>query len=188
LHSLAWHRITMFAVVPATRSVVAEREENLVMRFGPLLVVLLGVAASSSLAQPVPPGANPVTGARPGNDIGTGASLPMSDKASNIAPGDTSSPIAPNLPSPAIGENATPRDYLVAARAALVQGKTGEAQQALEMAESRALDRSVPLFQTSTPDANPLIGQITQALNALGAGDRGRAVQIIEAAMAHAGP
>jgi hypothetical protein len=159
------------------------------MRHAALLsVLLLGITVPPSFAQGVPPGANPVTGARPGNDIGTGSSLPLSDKASNITPADTPSTIAPNLPSPAVGENATPRDYLRAARAALVQGKTGEAQQALEMAETRALDRSVPLFQTNTPDANPIVGEITQALNALGAGDRARAVQIIETAMAHAGP
>ena len=142
------------------------------------------VGASTCLAQPVPPGANPDTGARPGNDIGTGASLPLSDKAGNITPDNAQSVIAPNLPSPPIGENATPRDYLVAARAALVVGRTGEAQQALEMAETRALDRSVPLFQTNVPSGNPLIADIRNALLALGAGDRMKAVQIIEAAIA----
>jgi hypothetical protein len=159
-----------------------------------MLVVLLGAAASGSFAQPapqpmprdVPRGANPETGARPGNEIGTGASLPLSDKASNITPSDTQSSIAPNLPSPPVGENAASRDYLVAARAALAAGRTGEAQQSLEMAETRALDRSVPLFQTSVPDNNPLIAEIRSALDALGSGDRMRAMQIIEAAMSHA--
>ncbi len=60
----------------------------------------------------VPPGADPLTGARPGNVIGTGRSLPLSDKASNITPSDTRSVLAPNLPSPPIGENAPVRDYL----------------------------------------------------------------------------
>ena len=162
--------------------------------FGPLLVVLLGAAASASLAQPapratpqgVPRGANPETGARPGNEIGTGASLPRSDKASNIGPGNTQSTIVPNLPSPPIGENATPRDYLLAARAALATGRTGEAQQSLEMAETRALDRSVPLFQTNVPPKDPLVAEIQAALDALGAGDKLRAMQIIEAAIPHA--
>jgi hypothetical protein len=54
------------------------------------------------------------------------------------------------------------------------------------MAETRALDRSVPLFQTSTRIKDPLISEIEQALQALGEGDRGRAVQIIEAALPHA--
>jgi hypothetical protein len=75
------------------------------------------------------------------------------------------------------------RDYLVAARSALIGGRTGEAQQSLEMAETRALDRSVPLLQTGTPDRNPLVEDINRALQALGAGDRGRAVQIIEVAL-----
>jgi hypothetical protein len=140
--------------------------------------------ACAAVAQPIPPGANPDTGARPGNEIGTGSSLPLSDKAANITSQDTQSTIAPNLPTPSLGENATPRDFLRAARAALVVGKTGEAQQALEMAETRALDRSVPLFQTNTPSKNPLVSDINNALLALGAGDRSRAVQIIEAALA----
>ena len=36
--------------------------------------------------QGVPPGADPATGARPGNDIGTGMSMPMGNTASNINP------------------------------------------------------------------------------------------------------
>jgi hypothetical protein len=151
-----------------------------------LFVVLAGMIPLLASAQPLPPGVNPETGARPGNEIGTGSSLPLSDKASNISPGDTTSAIAPNLPSPPIGENASVRDYLAAARSALLLGQTGEAQQALEMAETRALDRSVPLFQTNVVDKSPLVGEIGQALQALGAGDRGRAVQIIEAALPHA--
>jgi hypothetical protein len=133
------------------------------------------------LALPVAAQVLPDTGARPGNEIGTGSSLPLSDKASNILPGDTRSTIAPNLPSPPVGEGAPVRAYLQAARSALLGGRTGEAQQALEMAETRALDRSVPLFQTGVPSRNPLVAQIGDALRALGAGDRGRAVQIIEA-------
>ena len=120
---------------------------------------------------------------RPGNEIGTGSSLPLSNNASNISPDNTRSDIAPNLPSPPIGEDAPVRDYLVAARSALIGGRTGEAQQSLEMAETRALDRSVPLLQTGTPDRNPLVEDINRALQALGAGDRGRAEQIIEVAL-----
>jgi hypothetical protein len=61
---------------------------------------------------------SPGTGARPGNVIGTGSSLPRSDNANNITPGGTHSDIAPNLPSPPIGENATSRDYLASAHVA----------------------------------------------------------------------
>ena len=148
-----------------------------------LAAVLIGFAVS---AQGLPPGADPVTGARPGNEVGSGMSLPLSDKAANITEQNTTSVIAPNLPAPSVGENATVRGYLEAARTALLLGRTGEAQQSLEMAETRALDRSVPLFQTSTRISDPLIGEIAQALHALAEGDRSRAVQIIETALPHA--
>jgi len=155
-------------------------------------VAVMVVVASTAFAQPssqsLPPGINPQTGAQPGNEIGTGSSLPLSDKAANISPQDATSVIAPNLPSPPIGENASVRDYLVAARTSLLQGRTGEAQQSLEMAETRALDRSVPLFKTDVPSNSPLVDEIQQALQALGANDRGHAVQIIEQALPHAGP
>jgi len=146
-------------------------------------VACFALVTTVAVAQGVPPGVNPDTGARPGNEIGTGQSLPLGNNSSNIGPQDTQSAIAPNLPSPDVGENAPPRKYLEAARTALLLGHTGEAQQALEMAETRALDRSVPLFQTNTPSKNPLVDKINQALQALGAGDRSRSVQLIEAAL-----
>jgi hypothetical protein len=136
--------------------------------------------------QGVPPGADPLTGARPGNEIGTGSSLPRSDKSSNISPGDTRSVLAPNLPTPAIGEHATMHDYLVAARSALAAGRTGEAQQALEMAETRALDRSVPLFQTAAPIVDAQVARIENALHTLSAGERLEAMRLIEDAITHA--
>jgi hypothetical protein len=147
--------------------------------------------ATAAVAQPwvaltpqgVPPGADPQTGARLGNEIGTGQSLPLSDNAGNIGPQDTQSVIAPNLPSPDVGEGASPHDYLAAARTALLVGRTGEAQQALEMAETRALDRSVPLFQTNTPSDNPLVAEIRRALDALATGDREQTVRLIEVAL-----
>jgi len=156
-----------------------------------LLLTLASGAAMAQSATPVgpngvPPGANPATGARPGNDIGTGMSLPMGSTASNINPTDTRSEIAPNLPAPMVGDNASAPDYLDAARNALAAGRTGEAQQALEMAQTRLLDRSVPLFQTNTPSANPAVAQISQALQALAAGDSQRCMQLIQAAMPNA--
>jgi len=150
------------------------------------MIGLTSVAVAQPMPQSVPPGADPATGARPGNDSGTGASQPFSNSSSNIGPQDTKSTIAPNLPSPNIGEGASPRRYLEAARTALLVGRTGEAQQALEMAETRALDRSVPLFQTGVPSKSPLVGEIQQALDALGRGDRAGAVRIVEAAIPHA--
>lgn len=156
--------------------------------------LLFGLASGTALAQSsvpvgpqgVPAGANPATGARPGNDIGTGMSLPMGNTASNINPTDTRSQIAPNLPSPAVGDNAPAQAYLMAARDSLAAGKTGEAQQSLEMAETRLLDRSTPAFQTNTPSRNPAVSQISQALQALAAGNRQQCMSLIEAAIPNA--
>jgi hypothetical protein len=143
---------------------------------------LLGLIALPALAQ-MPSGANPTTGARPGHDPGTGQSLPLSNKASNIGPIDTRSTIAPTLPSPAVGETGTTQDYLKAARTALVAGHTGQAQQALEMAETRALDRSVAPGQTSAPSDSQLVARIRDARHALGSGDRTHAIRFVDLAL-----
>ena len=155
------------------------------------VTVLASLAAAPVFAQTVstltpqgvPAGANPATGARPGNEIGTGMSLPMGNKASNIDQSDTHSSIAPNLPSPPVGQNANAVDYLLAAQSALASGRTGEAQQSLEMAQTRLLDRSVPQAQTNNPSDNPAIAQISQALKALAAGDRAQSMQLIQSAI-----
>lgn len=156
-------------------------------------------AAAVSLAMPVfaqttpavppgwvPPGANPATGARPGNEIGTGMSLPTSEQAGNITPQDTMSPIAGRLPTPPVDDNAAIRDFLIAARDALAAGRNGEAQEALERAETRALDRSVPLFQTTTPSSDPMVERIHFVLQTLGNGDRLEAMRLLEQAIAAA--
>ncbi len=130
-----------------------------------------------------PPGANYATGARPGNEIGTGMSLPLGNRASNIDAQNTRSEIAPNLPGPLVGPNATPVDYLRAAQGALSAGQTGAAQEALEQAQTRLLDRSVDFGQTNNPSDNPAVAQITQALHALAAGDLGRCMQLVQAAI-----
>ncbi len=148
-----------------------------------LVTTMAAAQQGPPMSRGVPPGTNSQTGARPGNEIGTGQSLPRSNNAGNIGPEDTRSTIAPNLPSPDVGENAPSLAYLRAARTALLQGRTGEAQQALEMAETRALDRSVPLFQTGTPSRSPLVDTIEKALKALGTGDRGGAARFIDQAL-----
>jgi hypothetical protein len=151
-----------------------------------VLTALVGppvLAQRVTTPQGVPPGVNPETGARPGNDIGTGMSMPRGNRASNIDQSNTRSLIAPNLPSPPVGENANAVDYLHAAQSALAAGRTGEAQQSLEMAQTRLLDRSVPLQQTTNPSDNPAVTQISQALKALAGGDRAQAMELIQSAI-----
>lgn len=144
--------------------------------------VLLSLSAAIALAQS-PSSLDPATGARPGHEPGVGTSLPLSNNASNITPTDTSSVIAPTLPPSSIGTNATALDYLRAARASLVAGQTGETQQSLEMAETRALDRSVPMDLTNAPGSSGLISQIRDARDALAAGNSQHAIQIIDMAL-----
>ena len=127
--------------------------------------------------------ANTATGARPGNEPGTNNSLPMSTQASNISQTDTRSPIAPRLPDPSVGANGSPEQYLAAARQALSRHRTGEAQQALEMAETRALDRSAGPDAANSPDQNPMITQIGKARDALARRDMAGADAAISAAM-----
>jgi hypothetical protein len=88
------------------------------------------------------------------------------------------------LPVPSLPENSPPSAYLRAAQGALATGHTGEAQEALEQAQTRLLDRSVPLGQTNTPSGNPAVSQIDQALQALRAHDRATCMHWIETAMA----
>ena len=56
------------------------------------------------------------------------------------------------LPKPGLGPDAALRDYLQTARAALIAGETGKAQQSLEMAETRALDGAVSLQGAPLPE------------------------------------
>ena len=145
-------------------------------------VALLGMTAMPAMAQ-MPAGADPATGTRPGHQIGVGQSLPLSNNASNIGPADTRSTIAPTLPAPAVGDDRGSHDYLRAARASLVDGRTGQAQQSLEMAETRALDRSVEAGQTAAPSDSQLVARIRDARHALGGGDRTRTIQLIDLAL-----
>lgn len=137
-----------------------------------------GVAPAPSLTQSPYP-----TGARPGNEIGTGQSLPLSNNASNILPSDTGSVIAPRLPSPNVSDSSGPRDFLIAARAALASNRTGEAQEALERAESRSLAGNVLASDINTPSQQTAIRNITLARQALASGDKGAAIQAIDVAL-----
>ncbi|MBV9757155.1 MAG: hypothetical protein JO047_08885, partial [Alphaproteobacteria bacterium] len=142
---------------------------------------VFGLGIAPAFAQPVPPGANPETGARPGNVIGTGNSLPMSSHAANINGANTRSLIAPRLPEPPVAEGSSPRQFLMAARQALVSGQTGVAQEALERAEARQLDRSVEPSRAGDAIGGPVVTEIGNARQALGNGDRDGAIRIIDA-------
>ena len=125
--------------------------------------------------------------ARPGRVAGVGVSEPTSTRASNIDASDTRSTIAPTLPSPREGADAGPRAFLRTASQALQANRTGEAQEALERAESRALDRSTDPAAASAPDTRPMIQQIATAREALGHGDVAGARRAIDMALNDSG-
>jgi hypothetical protein len=114
---------------------------------------------------------------------GTGESGPASSQASNIDGADTHSTIAPHLPSPGVGENASPDRYLKVADQALRAHKSGEAQQALEMAETRLLDRSTAPAAANAPDQAPRVQAVSTALRDLAAKDWNGARRSIQEAM-----
>ena len=123
-------------------------------------------------------------GGRPGHAPGVGQSLPLSNNASNNDTNDTHSTIAPTLPATSIGTEATPRAYLQEARDALTAtGRTGQAQEALEMAETRSLDRVIPPDQTTGPSQSEIVGRISAARAALGSGDIAQAILLIDQAL-----
>lgn len=138
-------------------------------------------AASPLPPNTAPPAAMPAPAQPP---AAMGGQEPVSTNAANLNQQDQPyRKVAPALPTPELGPNASPADYLRAAESALAGGRTGEAQQSLEMAQTRLLDRSVPYGQVTTPIRSPAIDTISQALQALGAGDRVQAMQMIRAAM-----
>ena len=75
------------------------------------------------------------------------------------------------LPTPDLAAGTPPSGYLRAAAGALDAGDDAMATSALEMAETRLLDRSVPLGDTDVPAQARVIREISAARAALLAGD-----------------
>jgi hypothetical protein len=113
---------------------------------------------------------------------GSGPGEPESRHASNIDRVNTRSDIAPALPMPPVRGN-SPEAYLAAADRALARHQTGEAQEALERAETRLLDRSVPAGQGNMAESDPLLTQIRDARMALAHRDVSAARNSIQQAM-----
>jgi hypothetical protein len=149
-------------------------------------IAMLGLGTATALAQtPQAAGETQIPGIRPGHEPGIGQSFPLSDKASNITAADSKEPYAPTLPDTGLGENASPEAYLNVARDALEFGRTGQAQQALEMAETRLLAGDVLATQISNPSHSPRVSDIAAAREALGRGDTAAAINRIDEALHH---
>ena len=93
---------------------------------------------------------------------------------------------AASLPPPVLSGDARISDLLRAAQGALAAGRKREAGETLEMAQTRLLDRSVPLGETHDPSDNPMVAQIGKARQALASGDRAACLETVQAAIASA--
>ncbi len=133
------------------------------------------------------PGNMPTGGADSGGALaeapGPVGHQPMSRRATNINGQDTRSQISPSLPRPPVGTNADATQFLQAAQNALSRNRTGQAQAALENAETYLLDRSVPQGMTNQPDQSPVVQNVSAALQALASGDRQRSMDLIQQAI-----
>jgi len=83
-----------------------------------------------------------------------------------------------------VPEDVPPRALLEAARSAVDHGRTGDAQEALERAETGLLDRDVAVNSTQNPDDRRAVLDIAVARQALAAGDHPGALRAIDDALA----
>jgi hypothetical protein len=88
--------------------------------------------------------------------------------------------ISNKLPTPALSAEASPVDFLRAARGALASGRNGEARSALEMAQTRLLGRVVEAGKEQEPSRDAAVRQISEAIDALVANDRMACLRYIE--------
>jgi len=96
-------------------------------------------------------------------------------------PSDAQSDLATSLPAPPATDDI--QTLLLDARQSLQAGRTGEAQEALERAETRALDRSVPVGAEREVATGPVVRAAGAARQALAAGNVAGAISIIDAAL-----
>jgi len=109
-------------------------------------------------------------------------SEPFSPQASNILPSDTRSVIAPTLPTPPVGPNASAERFLGVAQHALDRRRSGEAQEALERAETARLNLLARGSANPNP-SDPMVGHIRGALDSIARRDWGGAHEQIAMAM-----
>lgn len=115
----------------------------------------------------------------------TSGKQPTSTVPANVGPADTHTLWSPQLPTPFVDPNASPAAFMKAAEAAIAAGHLGEAQEAIERAESRALDRAVRPSKAGQPSQQKLVQQLADARHALGAGDKAGAMRMLQAALAN---
>ncbi len=142
------------------------------MRHAPVPLLLLGLAG---LGLSCPPVAHAQQGMR--------GQVPIGNPASNIELSDTRSVIAPALPVPPVPSGSPPREFLRAAREAVRRGRSRGAQEALERAETRVLDRAVIASMGTAPDTDRIVLDIAVARRALAAHQPSVALHAIDDAL-----
>jgi hypothetical protein len=108
---------------------------------------------------------------------------PVSKSASNIDQSTTHSVIAPQLPAPPVGDDASPHALLQAASQALAANETGMAQESLERAETRMLTRTTAPDQADAPDNSGAVQMVASARMAIAHGDMQTANNDIQQAL-----
>ena len=96
----------------------------------------------------------------------------------------TGTAITTGLASPTLPTDAPPGVFLEVARTALQDGRQGEAQEALERAETRLVDRPDGPEQVDAPDSTRAVLDIGVARRALAVRDRPGAIRAIDDALA----
>jgi len=129
--------------------------------------IVLCATCGTALAQPV--------------DLRTPPQMPSTR---SLVPANPPPAIGPRLPLPQRPENDPPHAFLQAARSAVERGQTGEAQEALERAETRLLDRPVAMSSALEPEERRAVFDIDVARQALSASDRPGALRAIDHALA----
>jgi hypothetical protein len=100
------------------------------------------------------------------------------DQSIGTPPGNGDTVLTP-FPAPNVPDNAPIPAFLTAARAAIAAGRIGEAMEALERAESRALSRSMAPSAIYTPSSDVVVQGIADARLKLAAGDRAGADRVL---------
>ena len=112
---------------------------------------------------------------------------PQTTGARSFEPNDPYSAIAPQTPLPPVRENDRLHAFLEAAWSAVDRGQSEEAQDALERAETRLLDRAVAMNSAQKPDDRHAVLDIGVARQVLTARDRPGALRAIDDVCAAAG-
>ena len=110
-----------------------------------------------------------------------GASRAAAQPTSLLPPGGAATPIASTV---TVDADSDARGFLLSARAAVERGRTGEAREALERAETRLLGRATPPLPPVEPGYRGSVVLIASGRRSLAAHDRPATLRAIDDALA----